>query len=70
MGLLNALFPTIKNSITEVPDKIGGLFCEKCNAEGMELYVVEPCWYYCHECAEADLRKKRFANEEEEWTKP
>jgi hypothetical protein len=69
MGLWDALFPNIKNSITEVPDKIGGLTCENCRGEGLELYIIEPCWYFCTECAEAHIRKQRFEDEEKDWNK-
>jgi late competence protein required for DNA uptake (superfamily II DNA/RNA helicase) len=68
MGLLDMLFPTVKNSITEIPAKIGGLHCERCSGEGLELYVIEPDHsYYCAECAEGYLRRKQFEDEEKDW---
>jgi hypothetical protein len=68
MGLWDALFPVVKNSITEVPAKIGWLNCEKCSVEGIDLYIVEPYHqYFCTECAEGHIRRQRFEDEEKDW---
>jgi len=69
MGLWEALFPSRKTPLDELPAKIGGLQCERCQGYGLELYIVEPCWYYCAECVEGSERKKRFEAEEKDWNK-
>lgn len=66
--MLDALFPNVKNSITEPPAKIGCFQCEKCELEGVDIYVVGPYdSYLCGECAEAYMRRKRFEDEEKDW---
>lgn len=42
------------------------LNCEQCGITPEILYVVDP-WYYCVNCAEAEVRRKRFTDENEFW---
>jgi hypothetical protein len=57
--------PKTESEIEKVDKKnIDGMKCEKCFSHAPYLYDCSP-WLYCIECAEADMRRKRFEEEEE-----
>lgn len=55
--------------ITKIDDQAGSMICLECGQTPRELLNIDGL-YYCTECHEANERRQRFKDEEEEWNKP
>lgn len=64
-----ALFDSADMPVDEVDRKPGGLVCLGCGCQPKIMCNLDGL-YYCEECAEGVLRKRRFEEEEKDWNNP